>query len=87
MSEKLSDQVEQAPRALDDAITPISGAHSVPHTARPPRLTAALPRRNWQGLWLVLLVVVLFAAALFAFVKWKGPALEGAPQANSAGNQ
>lgn len=63
--------------AIDDAVTPISGAHSVPRSVRPPagrRMTAALPRRNWQGAGIVLSAVLLFALALVAFVVWKGPA-------------
>ena len=73
--------------AIDDAVTPISGAHSVPRSARPPagrRMTAALPRRNWQGAGIVLSAVLLFALALVAFVIWKGPADKSTGQPDTA---
>ncbi|MCA8915782.1 MAG: hypothetical protein KDB90_10260 [Planctomycetes bacterium] len=77
---------EDSSPQLDDAVTPISGAHSVPRSARPPRFTTALPLKNWQGLGIVLLAAALFAIALVAFIKWKGPAHEAsnAPRTNSS---
>ncbi|MCB9932049.1 MAG: hypothetical protein H6841_01365 [Planctomycetes bacterium] len=73
--------------AIDDAVTPISGAHSVPRSVRPPagrRMTAALPRRNWQGAGIVVSAVLLFGLALLAFVVWKGPADKPAGRPDTA---
>jgi hypothetical protein len=60
---------------LEDAPTPISGAHSVPHSARPQgrRHTAAVPRRNWQGAGIVAAFTMLFAIGLTVFLIWKDP--------------
>lgn len=68
---------------LEDAVTPISGAHSVPRSARPGagrRLTAMLPRKNWQGVGIVFSAVLLFAVALVGFLVWKGPPAKTHPK-------
>jgi outer membrane biosynthesis protein TonB len=64
--------------ALEDAPTPISGAHAVPRSVRPQgrRMTAAIPRRNWQGAGIVAAFMLVMAIGLVAFMAWKSPSLK-----------
>jgi hypothetical protein len=61
--------------ALEDAPTPISGAHAVPRHVRPKgrRLTAAIPKRNWQGAGFAAAFVLVLTVGLIAFMVWKNP--------------
>jgi hypothetical protein len=64
--------------ALEDAPTPISGAHAVPRSVRPQgrRMTAAIPRRNWQGAGIVAAFMLVMAIGLVAFMASKSPSLK-----------
>ena len=70
---------------LDEAVTPISGRHSVPRTHRPTarRKTSAVARKNWRGAGIVAAFVLLFAVALATFILLNDP--EAIPE--QAGNQ
>lgn len=55
-------------RDIDEAVTPVSGIHAVPHPASGRRLSTRAPKWNWQGARFVGVFVVLFTFGLVAFM-------------------